>query len=161
MTVREGGVNDMYIQTEARAHRPKGRENTRENKAKWEARSCRRNSTEMCLGSSDDSQSSCLLASRFPSLDAAPTVSVSRPLSFRLPLLAHSLFLSLSLSLSLSPSVSLRQFDGAPGTRGIRTSRRDVTPPRLIASASRLEIPRLNSFDERSRPFVNARVYMS
>lgn len=84
---------------QARAHRPKGRENTRENKAKWEARSCRRNSTEMCLGSSDDSQSSCLLASRFPSLDAAPTVSVSRPLCFRLPLLAHSLFLSLSLSL--------------------------------------------------------------
>lgn len=38
--------------------------------------SCRRrNSTEMCLGSSDDSQSSCLLASRFP-FPSTPAVCV-------------------------------------------------------------------------------------
>lgn len=103
---RGESVNDMYTQT-GRAGRKEGktprktkRERERKrggepgNRGRKKSRR-RRNSRLKCLGSSDDSQSSCLLASRFPFPSIPPAVCV------------RTSFLSLSLSLSPLPPPSL------------------------------------------------------
>lgn len=100
---RGESVNDMYTQT-GRAGRKEGktpRKTKRERERKRGGRGNRRrkksrrrrNFRLKCLGSSDDSQSSCLLASRFPLPSTPPAVCV------------RTSFLSLSLSASspLSP----------------------------------------------------------
>lgn len=61
------GVNDMYTQT-GRIGRKEGKI-ARKTKPGAAGRTAEGTSARGCLGPSDDSQSSCLLASRFPFLD--------------------------------------------------------------------------------------------
>lgn len=115
---RGESVNDMYTQT-GRAGRKEGktprktkRERERKrggeeepgNRGRKKSRR-RRNSRLKCLGFSDDSQSSCLLASRFPFPSTPPAVCV------------RTSFLSLSLSLSASSPLSLPPLSPHPRLR--------------------------------------------
>lgn len=92
---RRKGVNDMYTQTGRAPAERKGNyrgKQSRVEKDRW------RNSRLGCLGTSDGSQSSCLLSARFPSFNAAPTICV---LLLLMPSPSHS---SLCLSHFMSAS---------------------------------------------------------
>lgn len=104
MDERRESVNDMYTQT-GRAGRKEGKTPRKTKRERGEEERGgrgtgrkktrrRRNSRLKCLGSSDDSQSSCLLASRFPFPSTPPAVCV------------RTSFLSLSLSLRFLPPLS-------------------------------------------------------
>lgn len=81
-----GGVNDMYTQT-GRIGRKEGKI-ARKTKPSAAGRTAEGTTARGCLGPSDDSQSSCLLASRFPFLDG---YAVYVPLPPACPLLPSSL----------------------------------------------------------------------
>lgn len=76
---RGKGVNDMYTQT-GRTSRKEGKTpwKTKRSSGRWgrEERVTEEGTRLKCLGSSDDSQSSCLLASRFPFPQRRPFASV-------------------------------------------------------------------------------------
>lgn len=75
---RGEGVNDMYTQTGRTGRERKGKHRGKQNVEGGEGRRVAEKGTRLkCLGSSDDSQSSCLLASRFPFPQRRPFVSVS------------------------------------------------------------------------------------